>query len=442
MIRPPCRDGAHLARWLLHGMGLLAIFVSVALAQRLAVAQEALPAEVLASAAQAGDQPHLFGGKIAEPGAWPWQAALVHATSADAFLGQYCGGTLIAPAWVLTAAHCVDDLEPQQVDVVLGRSRLSATDGERIASAEIIVHPDFNYSLREYIEFGILNLDADIALIRLTAPSTQQPVSLYPGPAGAEEMTFAGGIVTGWGLTEEWVYPDALREVLVPLASPAVCSAIYGSLLTENMICAGYPKGGKDACYGDSGGPLVARRSGASSSWQQIGIVSWGGGCAEPGEYGVYTRVASYYEWVQTCLADATAHACTGGDAYEPDDQPQQAVFLDIGSAGQSHTFHQSTDRDWLKFTAEAGRRYRIKLQPLNERSDPLVWLYDSDGISPLAYDDDGSGARAAELLWDAPRSDTFYLEAQDATGVKGGDYSIMIEVAPHRVHLPLVAHP
>ncbi len=383
------------------------------------------------------DEPDIFGGREAEPGAWPWQVALVFSREPDAFLGQYCGGTLINPEWVLTAAHCVEGFQPQDIDVVLGRHLLSSDEGERIASGEIMIHPNFNY----YTLSDSFDLDADIALIHLATPSTQQPVDLFSGTAGEEETLYVGATVTGWGLTDQFRYPDALHEVVVPFVSPDVCTQTYGDFVTEGMICAGYPKGNRDACYGDSGGPLIVHDP-EKGGWQQIGIVSWGEYCGLYGSPGVYTRIASYTDWLDSCLTDAASQACTGSDAYEPDDQPQQATLIPSGNISQTHQFHTPTDRDWVKFEAEANSSYSIQVQPIGSDSDPLVWLYDSDGLTPLAYDDDSGGGKAAELLWHAERAATLFVEIQDAAKSRGDGtaYHVTIQEVSI-VYLPVVNH-
>lgn len=389
--------------------------------------QTAQPAQV--------DEPQIFGGQKALPGAWPWQAALVWADQPNAYFGQYCGGTLIAPQWVLTAAHCVDDRGPDEIDVVLGRHNLSSDEGERIKSDRIIIHPDFNYDDQSLSP----DLDNDIALIYLATPSVQTPVTLYSGPAGEEEARYIAGTVTGWGLTDTDGYPDALYEVLVPLAPHDVCAQSYGSLLTNNMICAGYPMGYKDSCYGDSGGPLVVRDA-EEETWLQVGIVSWGFGCGEPSWYGVYTRVYNFRNWLNTCLADATADICTGMDDYEPDDRAQQAKSL--GSSAQKHNFHVRTDRDWLMFEAQAGSIYRIEAQATAGQSNLLVWLYGDDGLTPLTYAG-GSTAGATRLEWHAPTTGRYYVELQDLTGARGNGtaYKVTMQRIVGAVYLPLTAN-
>ncbi len=147
-------------------------------------------------------------------------------------------------------------------------------------------------------------------------------VSENVGPLVGLEST-----VTGWGnrLPGSVDYPAALHEVEVPIVSNSDCQIPYGSAITEAMLCAGLPEGGKDSCQGDSGGPLVVF-SNARSRWELAGIVSWGSGCAVPGVPGVYTRVSSFARWVaqETGISEpdfalslnpATITTCTGSAA-------------------------------------------------------------------------------------------------------------------------------
>lgn len=257
----------------------LVIFVGAARSRETAVAQQQQP-----------NSPQIIGGEEAEPGAWPWMAALVSANVADGYDGQFCGGALIAPTWVLTAGHCTENTMAQEVDVVLGRHELDSDVGERIGVAEIINHPGYNPG----------TLDNDFALLRLETASGQTAVSLV-GPTTLN-LTTPGveAIVTGWGNTSTngSSFPNGLRQVMVPLISNPVCnqSQSYGGAITENMLCAGYAQGGRDSCQGDSGGPLVVPDG--QGGWAQAGVVSWGYGCAEPDLYGVYARVSRAHSWI------------------------------------------------------------------------------------------------------------------------------------------------
>ena len=117
-------------------------------------------------------------------------------------------------------------------------------------------------------------------------------------------FAFAGAcaVVSGWGaLASDGGIPDRLQAVNLPLVSEAECRQAYPGQITGGMICAGLPEGGRDSCQGDSGGPLVVRGL-SERHWQLAGVVSWGAGCAEPGLYGVYARVATYLDWIQATV--------------------------------------------------------------------------------------------------------------------------------------------
>jgi len=235
--------------------------------------------------------PSIVGGKEAAPGAWPWQVALL----SNRYNQQFCGGSLIARNWVLTAAHCVNDALPGNLSVVVGRHDLSTSEGQRIQVNQILVHPDYNVAA---------DGDADIALLRLTQPAVlTTTVQLVPLTGPLDAAAYAPGTpatVTGWG-TRKWGeadYPDKLYQVTVPIVDQAACVFAYGSLaweITDNMICAGLSEGGKDACQGDSGGPLVVP---VGTGWKQVGIVSTGQECAMPVYAGIYTRVPNFITWI------------------------------------------------------------------------------------------------------------------------------------------------
>lgn len=250
--------------------------------------------------------PQIIGGREADPGAWPWQVALMKSEVDDGYYAQFCGGSLIAPNWVLTAAHCISDpytgiiVEPSSINVTVGRHVLSSDEGQRIATAQIVRHPDYNPDA----------IDSDVALLRL-AQAVVYTTTIAPVTPLSPTLSFLAtptvdATVTGWGARNpaggDPDYADALHQVSVPIVEQAVCQASYDAALrpgaiTDNMICAGPEEGGRDSCFGDSGGPLVVPNG--EGGWLQAGIVSWGIGCAEPGFPGVYTRVTRFYEWIE-----------------------------------------------------------------------------------------------------------------------------------------------
>ena len=243
--------------------------------------------------------PAIVGGREAEPGEWPWQVALIDA-GGDPYDDQYCGGTLISSLWVVTAAHCAEGEQPGNLQVLAGIHNLVDTDPGfvRLDVARILVHPDYG-QVNQY--------DSDIALLELATPAPFRlpsaaalpinGVALVPEDVGP--LVGVTSTVTGWGNRQPGSadYPATLHEVEVPIVSNSDCQIPYGSAITDAMICAGVPEGGKDSCQGDSGGPLVVF-SDARSRWELAGIVSWGNGCARPDVPGVYTRVSTFARWV------------------------------------------------------------------------------------------------------------------------------------------------
>ncbi len=398
-------------------MGLYAFIlatIAVALLTGAAVAQDApvTPAQ--------SETPDILGGREAEPGAWPWQVALVNSLQENAFNGQFCGGTLIDDEWVLTAAHCVDGAEASLIDVLVGAHRLSDS-GARIASTQIIPHPDYDPTA----------LYNDLALIRLSTPVTYTPISLFEAISGTTELDYMRATVIGWGAKNasdySLEYPDALREVSLPLVSQERCARnlLWYGTITEKMICAGYETLTMGACYGDSGGPLMVQK--ADATWAQVGIVSWGpSGCIDAGRYDVFTRVSQYTEWITTCVANPDALHCRGGDGYETDNGPATAQQLVEPINSQMHTFHEMGDQDWIRVDVEVGKEY-IFLTGRITNTVPFLktalWLFAGDGRTPITYTETivmpevstepDDFQQSARIVWKADRTGPIYLSVE-----------------------------
>lgn len=246
-----------------------------------------------------GEAPKIVGGAPAAIGEYPWQVSLGVSWIADPFASHFCGGTIYTNRWIVTAAHCLVKLKPNDVNVVAGTNFLMP-GVFRVNASRIVINK--MYDRKSY--------DGDIALIEVKNPlplgTTMQKISvLDPSSESAILTKVRPLVVTGWGATVEGgVTVASLRAATVPYVTRQDCNdpLSYNGEITDNMICAGNAVGGVDSCQGDSGGPLVHRSNGLDPTL--VGVVSWGEGCARTAKYGVYTRVAKYSDWIAKCVAD------------------------------------------------------------------------------------------------------------------------------------------
>lgn len=245
----------------------------------------------------------VVNGEIARAGQWPTIIALMERRP-NAAPTLVCGGTVIARQTVLTAAHCVDQMEARQRaeprTIFLARENtqdLHTGQGRDIEIKSWTKHEDYDRST-------YLN---DVGLLALADSATVPSQAL----AGADRRgnASAGGemaTVAGFGRTSEGgALSSKLLQTDVPLLDQAECRRLYGAhRITEANFCAGFADGRVDSCGGDSGGPLSIMDA-ASGSMVQIGIVSWGVGCARRNNYGVYTSVGQFESWIRAREADA-----------------------------------------------------------------------------------------------------------------------------------------
>lgn len=235
----------------------------------------------------------IVGGGLASSGEYPWMAAVYLGSPSS---GQYCGGTLVKPTVVITAAHCILGLPaPHVTGVLLGRLTLNGTGGEQIPIAGFVIHPLWNAANNTY----------DIAAVKLQRASTQTPL---PWAVPGQEALWAPGVtatVTGWGATSEGGNgSNALKEATVPVVSDTQCDAWYGGAITPSQhVCAGYQQGGTDTCQGDSGGPMMVRDT--NNNFLLAGITSWGDGCAKKERPGVYSEVATLSSFISAMTTGA-----------------------------------------------------------------------------------------------------------------------------------------
>ncbi|TRY81786.1 hypothetical protein DNTS_023112 [Danionella cerebrum] len=236
----------------------------------------------------------IYGGLKAVPGAHPWQVSVQVRTKGSTFYRHICGGTLIKPCWVLTAAHCID--KKHDYRVILGGLNLvqkEPTD-QSLQVEEAIIHENFKET--SSVVFN------DIALLKLKATNGEcAKESQFVKAVCLPQEPFPDGgecSISGWGATEISEHGSMhLLDAKVLLISQEACSSnkVYASLLDDGMFCAGYLKGGVDSCQGDSGGPLTCE---TGHTHYVYGVVSWGDNCGEENKPGVYTRVMKYLDWI------------------------------------------------------------------------------------------------------------------------------------------------
>jgi trypsin len=238
----------------------------------------------------ASHRPMIVGGSDAVAGEFPFIVSL-HVGN----FGHYCGGSLIKRNWVLTAAHCVEGSYVDKIYLGLLDQRDNA-GAELRAPKQIVRHPLYDSETMDY----------DFALIELDAESSHTPIEINTTeiliPSPSTQDTDLMTTVAGWGETGQHLKPKSsaniLQKVNLPLVAREVCERTYEDTLTDRMICAGFTAGGKDSCQGDSGGPLTRMDSNGVS--KLIGVVSWGEGCAQPDKFGVYGKVNSVVDWINT----------------------------------------------------------------------------------------------------------------------------------------------
>jgi trypsin len=259
-----------------------------------------IPGKAEAPVGDRQTEPRIEGGTATTIEQWPWQVAIAANParySGDGFARQFCGGSLVAPNIVITAAHCTYDVfdndnnfdDPANFSAITGRTRLSSNAGQEIPVSEIHFFtngagkPLYNPNTSEW----------DVVFLKLASHSVSGTIKI----AGADERaSWAAGKsahATGWGNTMFGTptYQDDLHEVQVPIVADSTCGSLadYGSdFHPQTMVCAG--EAGKDTCQGDSGGPLVV--PGPTGAYRLVGDTSWGAGCGLPGKPGVYGRLA------------------------------------------------------------------------------------------------------------------------------------------------------
>uniref|UniRef100_A0A2K6F965 Coagulation factor XII n=1 Tax=Propithecus coquereli TaxID=379532 RepID=A0A2K6F965_PROCO len=227
----------------------------------------------------------VVGGLVALPGAHPYIVALYWGHS-------FCAGSLIAPCWVLTAAHCLQDRPAaEELTVVLGQERHNQSC-EQCQTLSVR-----SYRLHE--AFSPVSYQHDLGA--WGRPRGEGETGSWHSLVCPLSGRRASSLCSGFGFAGAEEYSSFLQEAQVPFISLERCSDpdVHGAAILPGMLCAGFLEGGTDACQGDSGGPLVCEEEAAEQRLTLRGIVSWGSGCGDRNKPGVYTDVANYLAWIE-----------------------------------------------------------------------------------------------------------------------------------------------
>lgn len=253
---------------------------------------------------EADIETRIIGGEEAWPHSWPWQVSLKFMTT------PACGGAIVAPLWVLSAAHCFKRYnKASSWTVMAGKHDLDnpKENGQQVVAVSIIIsHKDYNSQTKE----------RDMALLKLKQPLVfnefVRPINIWMSslPLLTECTT------TGWGSTREnGPRVNKLQEVNLTILPSEVCNTYYVGSIQDSMFCAGKDEGGVDACQGDSGGPISCFNG---TRYKLAGLVSWGVGCGRSKKPGVYTKIKDSAQWIYDVMNEEDLQS--GNDSPEEED--------------------------------------------------------------------------------------------------------------------------
>ena len=215
------------------------------------------------AACGAGGQ--IVGGEAAAVGAWPWIVALQAFIESDYY--TFCGGSLVAPSWVLTAAHCVVNATSDQIVATVGVHRLGSGQGQRRTVDRIVVHPRYGFDFAH-------DFAHDLALLHLEEPVEAELAALLTADSLALAAPDTLATVIGWGAlsedSEEGLLSYDLQQVELPVVSEEDCTNSMGRMINENLLCAGYSEGGKDACMATAAALWWCRTARAVGGWRGL----------------------------------------------------------------------------------------------------------------------------------------------------------------------------
>ncbi|MGY5013840.1 trypsin-like serine protease [Streptomyces sp. 900105755] len=295
--------------------------------------------------------PKIIGGGTTTISTAPWMAQLWYQdTTNDIYF--FCGGSVVSPTKILTAAHCVKDENGKAYNwkaygvVITGTASLPTTNSD---GTDNLHGGTLSGVLRQWNNpsYSPSTINNDVAVLTLAAPVKATPIKLTTNTDTTSYKAGTGAKVYGWGRTSSTSddISETLKTATLPMQSDSTCSAYFGSLFVKgHMVCAGKPATGTDTgttatCNGDSGGPLVV-------GGRVVGVVSWGvtdNGveCVVQGSYSVFTKVSTYVGAVYAQIADSNL-SYTDGKADLFARKSSTKVGYELDSKGTSLAARQS----------------------------------------------------------------------------------------------------
>ncbi|KAL0617271.1 Brain-specific serine protease 4 [Plecturocebus cupreus] len=268
----------------------------------------------------------VVGGQDSDDSEWPWVVSIQKNGT------HHCAGSLLTSRWVITAAHCFKDNlnKPSLFSVLLGAWQLGnpGSRSQKVGVAWVQPHPVYSWKEGARADIALVRLEHSIQFSERVLPICLPDASIHLRP-----NTHCW--ISGWGSIQDGVplpHPQTLQKLKVPIIDSEVCSRLYWRgagqrAITEDMLCAGYLEGERDACLGDSGGPLMCQVDGA---WLLAGIISWGEGCAERNRPGVYISLSAHRSWVERIVQGVQLRGRAQGSGA------LRALSPDSGAAARS----------------------------------------------------------------------------------------------------------
>lgn len=350
-------------------------------------------------------QSRIVGGTASTAGAYPYMTALIEKGSAPSS-GQFCGAALVAPQWVLTAGHCMEGTPASAVEVWIGgRDLRNAAEGVRVGVTQVVMHPSYGENAQGALVY-------DFCLLKLSRSVTERATL----PLVEMSSQVAAGVtsrVIGWGATREGGSgSNILLQVDIPIVSLSVAGQTISGLGATHLA-AGRVSGGIDSCQGDSGGPLMVRNS--AGQWAHGGTVSFGNGCARPGEYGIYGNTIAVKSWIQSYI---------GGTTPTPvDDHGNTIATATSLAVNGSVTGNLEKGGDVDVFRIQVPSAGTLVVQSSGS-TNVVGTLLNASG-TVLSTNDDGAGAPNFRVTRTLAAGGTYYVRVSGKTTTTTGGYGV-----------------